>query len=152
MQIFLIKCLKLLYFWFYDCSAISLGWVLIIIILMVLLGWIKLGCLRQLCYYIVLVMFLNFLDHFFSSLTLLLSFVHYDWSILSSFIMTLSIQSSGIVKIHKYIQQVIIGNNFVVIVHSNNLGMSCSSFAYSLVCRVWNFSSCVTTLNFLNSF
>lgn len=45
-----------------------------------------------------------------------------------------------------------IGNNFVVVMHSDNFCMTSLSCTYGLVWRIWNFTSSIATLHFFDTF
>ena len=65
-----------------DHSAISLAWVLVVVILMVLFGWVELSQFCQLRDYLVFVVGLDFFEDFFCGLEFVFGFVHDDGTVL----------------------------------------------------------------------
>ena len=67
-------------------------------------------------------------------------------------VVALLVQSSRVMEVHEDVDQILIRDRFLVVMHSHYLRVACFARADFLVCRVRLFSSRVAALYLLDSF
>ena len=101
---------ELWYLWLYDCQTVALSRIKIEIVLMVIFCWIKCACLNDLCHDLarsawVISFFAHLLKNLMGCLLLLFIFIHDCGSVLSTDVVSLSVESCGIMDVEKYVKK-----------------------------------------------
>ena len=128
----------MLHLWAHHAQAIRLQRMFIVVVLMVVFGFIKIGERRNLCHdgWFEFAALVEAVSYVFSHFELSRRVIKYSWPIIIAYIIAFSIELGGVMKTPKYLQYLSIADDWGVEYQLDAFRMTCLLSADLRICGV----------------